>query len=169
MRASLRAAAPADARGIAEVHVGSWRWAYRGQVPDPFLEALSVDERETQWWLATRERPGDTVVAELDGAIVGFVSVGPAQGASLPTGAGELFAIYIAAPVAGTGVGASLLAAGVERLRGAGFDQAILWVLAANDRARAFYEGAGWALDGTRAEHAFGDERREVVRYARAL
>jgi hypothetical protein len=42
---TVRAATLADAEGIARVHVDAWRWAYRGDVPDAFLAALSVAER----------------------------------------------------------------------------------------------------------------------------
>jgi hypothetical protein len=42
----VRAAELRDARGIAEVHVGSWRAAYAGIVPDADLVRLSVDQRE---------------------------------------------------------------------------------------------------------------------------
>ncbi|TMD25492.1 MAG: GNAT family N-acetyltransferase, partial [Chloroflexi bacterium] len=42
---------------------------------------------------------------------------------------------------------------------------AILWVFAANDRARRFYERAGWRLDGgTRTWEASG-AALPVVRY----
>src|SRR5207247_7924466 len=46
---TIRAAVVDDARAIAEVHVGSWRSTYRGQLPDDLLDRLSVDEREAQW------------------------------------------------------------------------------------------------------------------------
>jgi hypothetical protein len=42
----IRRASQSDARAIAEVHVASWRETYRGIVPDAFLDALSVAERE---------------------------------------------------------------------------------------------------------------------------
>jgi len=45
----LRAAVPADARAIAEIHVASWRSAYRGLLPDSLLDAMSVDELEQRW------------------------------------------------------------------------------------------------------------------------
>ena len=41
----IREATPDDARAIAEVHVASWRWAYRGDLPAEFLDGLSVDDR----------------------------------------------------------------------------------------------------------------------------
>jgi len=42
----IRPATPEDARAIAEVHVASWRYAYRGLLPDDVLDRLSVEERE---------------------------------------------------------------------------------------------------------------------------
>ena len=45
MTLPVRAATPDDARGIAEVHVAGWRWAYRGQMPDALLDSLSVEDR----------------------------------------------------------------------------------------------------------------------------
>ncbi len=51
MRATtlIRTARPDDARSVAEVHVASWRHAYRGLLPDDYLERLSVDDREAMW------------------------------------------------------------------------------------------------------------------------
>ncbi len=48
----------------------------------------------------------------------------------------------------GTGAGRLLMSAFVERLRESGFEDATLWVLDDNPRARRFYEAAGWTLDG---------------------
>ena len=44
MPVTVRDATVDDARAIAEVHVASWRWAYRGQLPDDLLDGLSVDD-----------------------------------------------------------------------------------------------------------------------------
>jgi len=44
-----RIATQADARSIAEVQIETWQVAYRGQVPDEYLESLSIDRRETIW------------------------------------------------------------------------------------------------------------------------
>jgi len=46
------------------------------------------------------------------------------------------------------GIGRLLLEAALARLRDGGWRQATLWVFAANDRARAFYERFGFAADG---------------------
>ena len=39
-----------------------------------------------------------------------------------------------------------------ESLRESGFPQALLWVLAGNERAERFYEAAGWERDGEKTD-----------------
>jgi L-amino acid N-acyltransferase YncA len=164
--AVLRLARPEDARAIAEVHVGSWRHAYRGLLPEGYLDRLSVDEREGSWREALGSDTAGAVVAEAEGRIVGFASFGPSRDADAAEGVGEVPAIYVDAEVLGTGVGRSLLAEATTRLREAGFRRATLWVLEANARARRFYEKSGWAWDGTVSRHDFDCANEPVVRYA---
>jgi hypothetical protein len=45
----IRRAVADDARGIAQVHVKSWQAAYRGLLPQSYLDALSVEQREAFW------------------------------------------------------------------------------------------------------------------------
>jgi ribosomal protein S18 acetylase RimI-like enzyme len=166
----IREAAPTDARAIADVHVASWRWAYRGQLSDDLLDGLSVEEREAMWRRGLeRDDVPRTFVAERDGAVVGFVSVGPPEDAGAPVGTGELYAIYLLEDAAGLGVGRALFATGEQALRDAGYERAFLWVLASNERARRFYERAGWTWDGTTSEHRIDCANHAVVRYVRDL
>jgi hypothetical protein len=51
----------------------------------------------------------------------------------------------------------------ISRLRGYGFDEAVLWVLEDNPRTRRFYELAGWLTDGeVKVEEWLGLVVREV-------
>jgi len=72
----VRAASVIDARWIAEVHVRSWQAAYRGQVPDDYLDSLSVDQRETVWTSILQEASlpssGAFVIEDDDRVIAGF-------------------------------------------------------------------------------------------------
>ena len=88
----VRPATPADARTIAEVHVGTWRQAYAHVFPPDFLAALSVDRRAEFWTEAAATAPEDLLVAEEDGLIVGFAAVGRAEDEER---AGQLHAIYV--------------------------------------------------------------------------
>ncbi len=47
---SVRIAAAHDARGLAELHVRAWQWAYRGLLPDAFLERLATSIDRTEAW-----------------------------------------------------------------------------------------------------------------------
>ena len=91
----IRAAAGADARPIAEVHVRSWQAAYRGQIPEPVLAGLSVDARE-KWWEQTLGDPANRVlVADEASRIVAFVNFGPLRDDDAdPESVGEVYAIY---------------------------------------------------------------------------
>jgi L-amino acid N-acyltransferase YncA len=162
----IRRATAADARGIAEVHVGSWRHAYRGLLPDGFLDRLSVEEREASWREAFRDRGAAVFVAEEEGRVIGFASFGPSRDRDAGPEVGEIPAIYVDPTVVGAGVGRALLDAAIEAMREAGYRRATLWVLEANAHARRFYERAGWRWDGTVSRHDFDCANEPVVRYA---
>ncbi|MBV9093965.1 MAG: hypothetical protein JO132_08830 [Streptosporangiaceae bacterium] len=61
------------------------------------------------------------------------------------------------------------MAAALERLAAAGFEQAILWVLDSNVRARRFYEAGGWSTDGAVKDDDSRGFRMTEVRYRRPL
>jgi GNAT superfamily N-acetyltransferase len=166
--ANVRPATREDAREIAEVHVASWRHAYRGLLPDDYLEKLSVDEREAQRlaWFADPSPATGVLVAEDAGRVVGFATFGPSRDDDALEGTGEVPAIYVDPQVLGTGVGRDLFEAVTVALRSAGFARATLWVLEANGLARRFYEKAGWSWDGAVSTHMFDCANEPVVRYA---
>jgi GNAT superfamily N-acetyltransferase len=167
---TVRGATADDARAIAEVHVASWRWAYRGQVPQAILDELSVDEREAIWKRSLDEAKGRTVVAvDPAGDVVGFVGTGPAGDDDADDATGEVYALYLLEQATGSGVGALLLRRGEDDLRSDGYRRSTLWVLTSNVRAHRFYERNGWAFDGRRSTYRVGDVDLPVVRYARDL
>jgi ribosomal protein S18 acetylase RimI-like enzyme len=167
----IREAVPDDARAVAEVHVEGWRWGYRNLLPAEAIAAQTVDDRLAQWVeVFGGDGPGREIclVADVDAAIVGFVSFGPAtpEESEPPPHAAEVYAIYLREAVHGTGIGRALLESAVERLRREGYPSAVLWVLASNERARRFYEKAGWDHDGVTAAHRFVSGDEPIVRYA---
>jgi ribosomal protein S18 acetylase RimI-like enzyme len=134
----VRRARVEDAGGIARVWVRGWRSAYRGLVPDPYLDALDVEERRERW----RERLEDGVcafVVEQHG-IAGYCRVDPP---------GEVASLYVLPERRRGGIGSALLVAGLDELRARGGEAATLWVFKANHTARAFYARFGFAPDGT--------------------
>lgn len=165
----IRPATREDARPIAEVHVASWRHAYRGLLPDDYLEKLSVDEREAQrlaWFADPRSSSGVLVAEDDAGRVVGFATFGPSRDDDAPMGTGEVPAIYVDPAEVGTGIGRQLIEETAAALREAGFTRATLWVLEENESARRFYESVGWTWDGAVSTHDFDCANEPVVRYA---
>lgn len=164
-----RRATGEDALAVAEVHLGAWRVAYRGVIPDEYLDALDVEARASRYTFdATGPDDLATWIALDNGAVVGFVTIGPC-GDDDATGAGEIFALYVAPARWRSGIGARLMAGGGERLRERGFVDAVLWVLERNLQARAFYEARGWRADGAAKTIDFGAETLVEIRYRSAL
>jgi RimJ/RimL family protein N-acetyltransferase len=166
----IREATSDDARAIAEVHMASWRWAYRGDLPAEFLDGLTVDDREREWreWLAPEQGAG-TLVALEGGAIVGFCSFGPSRDDDADEQIAEVRTIYLREEVAGRGIGRDLFASANDRLHDLGYRRATLWVMASNERSRRFYERSGWSWDGTTSAHRFDCANVPIVRYATDL
>jgi L-amino acid N-acyltransferase YncA len=166
----IRGATPDDVRAVAEIHVASWRWAYEGLIPNEFLDGISVEDREEMWREAlTSSVPArGLVVAEANDGLVGFAAFGPTEDPEA-AGVGEVYAIYVKPEAVGTGAGWELFTRAIGSMRSCGFRSAILWVLEGNERARRFYERAGWAWDGTTGTHRFDCANRPVVRYAMDL
>lgn len=171
MSVTIRAATLEDAPAIAEVHVASWRWAYRDDLPASALELRSVEDRERLWtdWFASREPAADVLVAEEDGRIVGFSGFGVSRDDGAGDATGEIRTIYLLEEAAGKGIGRDLFGRANERLRELGYRRATLWVLETNTRSRRFYEKAGWTWDGTTSAHQFECANLPIVRYATDL
>lgn len=168
MDALVRRAVPEDAEAIAEVHIRTWQTAYRGQLPDSYLDRLGEElERRSDMWrteiVTPRSSRHEVWVAEARGKLAGFVGLGPSRDLD-PNLSGEVYAIYVSPSSWGQGIGRSLFAHATERLASHGYAAAALWVLETNIRARRFYEVAGWAVDGrTKVEsRPDGMELREL-------
>jgi len=82
---------------------------------------------------------------------------------------GELLAIYVDPGYWGRGVGPLLMNEARGRLSAQGFAEAILWVLAGNERAERFYRADGWMPDGERREEEIWGATVDEVRYRRTL
>jgi len=166
----LRRATPEDAAALAAVEVNCWRVAYRGLMPDAFLDGLSETEKATAWrqnllkhGLSGRKRvwvaPGDTGIA-------GFVRVGPVMDESE---VGLIYLLYVLPEHWRRGLGTALMQAGMQELWDLGMREAILWVLRDNLRAQRFYEQLGWTPDGRTVSEDYGDTLLEALCYRRLV
>lgn len=163
----IRRAQAEDAAALAGVQHRAWLRAYSDYVdPERFA---SLEERVSRWRerLADPAPPGTlTLVFDEGGLVAGFAAVGPARDVDAPPGRGELMALYVDPIAQGAGVGGALLTAATGRLEADGYAEAVLWVFAANEHARAVYERRGWTLEpGSEREDLWAPE----VRYRLAL
>ena len=165
---AVRPATSADADAIGRIQVETWTTAYAGLLPQGTIDAFDVAARQELWreGLSRAPRPGSaTFVALVDGDVVGFATVG---GSHSQEGVGELYAIYVHPSRWGVGAGRALIERAEESLRESGFLQALLWVLAGNERAERFYEAAGWERDGEKT-HDFQGATVTENRYRKQL
>jgi len=167
----MRLATPKDAQRLAEIHVSAWQEAYRGQLDDEYLDGLQVQDRLEQHRRSLEEQRADwrTWLAEDGGRVVGFAVTGPSEDADAERSTAEVYAIYLEPDRVGTGLGRDLFSYAVKDLRERGFDAITLWVLETNERARRFYEAAGWKPDGTITSERVDCEMRPTVRYRTTL
>lgn len=141
---AVRAATAGDAEAIARIHVDAWRAAYRGQIPDSYLDSLSVDERARMWTGAlARPAPTRLLVTE---PLTGFCFYGPSR--DKEDGIAEMYALYVHPDCWRQGAGRSLAEQALRDSRERECPAIVLWVLKGNDPARRFYERIGYAADG---------------------
>lgn len=171
-----RLASVDDAAGIAAVHIAAWQGAYAGLLPATYLEALSepatAAARTAQWEAGLRQGRDVAVVEDAGGLVAAFAIAARSRDGDAGPEVGEVAAIYAHPDVWGQGYGRAVHDAALAHLAAAGHHEVMLWVLAANVRARAFYARRGWHLDhgpgGTWQDYVAG-ALVEEVRYRRAL
>ena len=164
---TIRPATVADAAEIAEVHIASWREAYHGVVAEDYLAHLDLETR-TAWWRDELDRAGRATqiwVAQDDGRIVGFASLGPSLDEDADRDTMQIYTIYLEPSSWGLGVARELMRTLLAAVPAGA--PVTLWVMHANQRARHFYRRHGFTPDGVdRVEDVGGAPFREL-RYRR--
>ncbi len=149
-RIAIRTAIPQDAKQIASIHVRTWQCAYRGQIPESYLDSLSIEKR-TKLWKDQLKNPTDgthTFVAEKNGIVVGWCTTGINRDEDVTKDTGELYGIYMDPEFIGKGIGSELMKYALNVLKNDGYKKATLWVLTTNENSRKFYEKKGWKIKG---------------------
>ncbi|MFB6074334.1 MAG: N-acetyltransferase family protein [Haloarculaceae archaeon] len=159
---AVRPATTDDLDAVRRVADRAWHAAYREALP-----ALTIDRSVREWYdpAALRGVLASDIaflVAERDGAVVGFAMAGPSGDDWL------LHSIYVAPRRWGEGVGSALLAAVEERAVVAGAERLrVDEVLADNEVGRAFYRERFRRVGRGRVR--LGGERYRTVAYVADL
>ena len=170
-------------RAMSLIHALGWRDTYVGYVPDDYLARKITDERWVPFFredYATGRCRG--LLLYRDQTPVACVNYGPArtknlnagQRSSFPNDAyqgwGEIISFYTHPAERGKGYGGLLFEEAVNRLKAAGHQNAFVFVLRENEKARRFYARHGFAWDGTHADIPFPPDAVCVdLRYVKHL
>jgi ribosomal protein S18 acetylase RimI-like enzyme len=138
---SIRHAKPEDALGLSRVFDSAWREAYQGIIPGVALEKM-LARRGPRWWRSTATRGRPLAVLDVGQGIAGYVSYGRCRDRTIPA-EGEIDELYLAPEYQGVGFGRRLFRAVRNDLADRNMPRLVVWALAENARACAFYEGLG--------------------------
>lgn len=138
---SIRHAKPEDALGLSRVFQSAWREAYQGIIPGVPLEKM-LSRRGPRWWRSTATRGRPLAVLDVGRGVAGYVSYGRCRDRTIPA-EGEIDELYLAPEYQGLGFGRRLFRAARNDLQHRSLPQVVVWALAGNERACAFYEGLG--------------------------
>ena len=160
-----RPASEHDIEPIAAIHADSWRRNYRGAYSDAFLDGDVVHDRRAVWTERLKQPNPlhDTVVAERQGKIVGFVHTildhDPVWGALLDN-------LHVAQQVKRRGVGTQLMARSAAAVMARGTRKSLyLMVLEGNASAQAFYRARGGECVGSEVSQPAGGGSIVGLRY----
>jgi L-amino acid N-acyltransferase YncA len=142
---SIRDAALQDAEAIAEI--------YNQGILDRMatLETELRDAVERRRWLEARGRRHPVVVAEVEGAVVGWGSLNPFNPRRAYDHVAD-FSVYVERSWRGRGVGSRLLAELIERARRAAYHKLVLAAFPSNRAGVALYERFGFTPVGVYRE-----------------
>src|SRR4051812_22385587 len=138
---SIRRARTEDAAALSNVFDRSWRDAYRGILPGVALEHL-IARRGPRWWLTAIGRQRPLVVLDVGETVAGYVSYGRCRDRALPA-EGEVDELYLLPEYQGVGFGRRMFQAVRNDLVDRGLKRILVWALAENERACAFYRQLG--------------------------
>lgn len=66
----LRRAEPTDNDAVATVHVRSWQAAYRGLLPDAYLDGLNASDRADRYTFGTMGPDSTSTTVAVDGRVI---------------------------------------------------------------------------------------------------
>ena len=153
-----------DFEAIGNIYATSWKAAYRGMIPQPFLDGLNGGH----WGEVLRKHHNQARVI-LDGQkYAGVSSYCPAREEHMKEW-GEIVSIYLLPEYFGSGYAEPLLQSVMQDLLQMGYTDIFLWTLEENVRAQKFYEKQGFQQNGDTVVIEVGGKELREVRYIRRL
>lgn len=142
----IRLAAEEDVRPALQMKLQAWREAYATLRDESFFAHHEGQlDGQVTWWERGLASGAQFFIAEdRDGRIIGLAGGTPAIEEDQDAGVGiEVGMLYVLAEYYGTGLGKHLFDVVI------GEQDALVWVMQGNDRARSFFGKQGFTHDGT--------------------
>ncbi len=149
----FREATPQDNLEISKISVASWKFAYKGIMPDSTLDALDSEKRAAYRSKFLEKTSLSTYLCLEDERPVGFVDFELCRDDDCNDKVGEIWAIYVLPELIGSFIGKKLFQIASENLAKRGCKEITVWVLSENKLAIAFYERQGFLIDGVEKEY----------------
>ena len=150
----IRRALSEDAEHIAGLWARTLRDAYGGLMPTDFSDSVSVEQRAAKLRHAIAAGTRVSFVAFSSTSLVGFCGLSAARDVDLTGDFGEITVVAVERSSRRRGYGRGLIESARGEAVRRGWHTLVLWVVAANADARAFYERDGWSPDGaTKVDH----------------
>jgi GNAT superfamily N-acetyltransferase len=147
--ASIRACREEDAERLANLYVRTFRDAFAGVMPKEFVDPVGELERAAKLRPAIATGASSWLIALAENELVGCCCLAVARDSDLPADFGEIIVIAVAPLHRRHGHGLALLNAARAEALDRAWHGLVLWVVAANTDARAFYAHADFIPDGS--------------------
>lgn len=148
-----------DFSAVHNIYEESWKFAYKGIIPQEWLES-----RPKERWGGNILKNGRTDIGVfIDGKIIGTACYCQSRWEKFKD-FGEVVAIYLLPEYIGQGIGSALMERCINELAVLGYEKLLLWVLEENTRARKFYEKHGFTLtEEYMDDNIGGRDLREIM------
>ncbi|WP_017754026.1 GNAT family N-acetyltransferase [Calidifontibacillus oryziterrae] len=168
MSVKIKKATTKDSESISKIHALSWKTAYKGIVPQQYLDELKDD-----FWVNAFDNwiSNNIVTAQLiyeDELPVGCIAFGKARDEKFSEW-GEIISIYVHPDFCRRGYGQQLLHTALRDMKTKGFRNCYLWVLKENDNAINFYKKNGFTCNHDEYTFEINNEPLTDVRYVLSL
>ena len=141
---TIRPAREGDEALLAAIQTESWRQAFAGILKPEVLEPMTDPQRAKEaYHRLLREKTGKGYLLERNGTPQFITWWGPVRDRQEAETA-ELFCIHSLPDHRREGLGSRMLEFVLQDMRQAGYQKAMLWVFAENQKARRFYEKHGF-------------------------
>nr|UWI51934.1 GNAT family N-acetyltransferase [Clostridioides difficile] len=160
----IRKAVIDDVEDISEIYAQSWKTAYKGIIPQDYLDNLKND-----FWVETFKDliENNKITAKMvfdNKKSIGCIAYGNSRDDTLKDW-GEIVSLYLLPQYFGKGVGNEIFQSAIDDMKLAGFSNIYLWVLEENQRARKFYEKHGFYCNNDIYTVKIMDKKINDIRY----